>query len=70
MRGEVDAEQLPPVPLKGKQEQTDVFLLNELRPGVPGAARRLDSPLVGRTREVAELRAALGEAEQLAGPSW
>ena len=68
VRGEVDAEQLPTVPLKGKQEQTDVFLLNELRPGVPGAARRLDSPLVGRTREVAELRAALGEAEQLAGP--
>jgi class 3 adenylate cyclase/tetratricopeptide (TPR) repeat protein len=66
--GEVDAEQMPPVPLKGKQEQTDVFLLKELRPGVPGAARRLDSPLVGRTREVAELRAALAEAEQLAGP--
>ena len=66
--GEVDAEQLPPVPLKGKQEQTDVFLLKELRPGVPGAARRLDSPLVGRTREVAELRAALAEAEQLGGP--
>src|SRR6188472_1363250 len=44
--GEVDAEQLPPVSLKGKQEQTDVFLLKELRPGVPGAARRLDSPLV------------------------
>jgi class 3 adenylate cyclase/tetratricopeptide (TPR) repeat protein len=65
--GEVDAEQLPPVPLKGKQEQIDVFLLKELRPGVPGAARRLDSPLVGRTREVAELRAALAEAEQLGG---
>ena len=66
--GEVDAEQLPPVPLKGKQEQTDVFLLKELRPGVPGAARRLDSPLVGRTREVAELRAALAEAEQVGEP--
>jgi class 3 adenylate cyclase/tetratricopeptide (TPR) repeat protein len=66
--GEVDAEQMPPVPLKGKQEQTDVFLLKELRPGVPGAARRLDSPLVGRIREVAELRAALAEAEELARP--
>ncbi len=66
--GEVDAEQLPPVSLKGKQEQTDVFLLKELRPGVPGAARRLDSPLVGRTREVTELRAALADAEQLRKP--
>ncbi len=66
VRGEVDAEQLPPVPLKGKQERIDVFLLKELRPGVPGAARRLDSPLVGRARELAELRSALAEAEALA----
>jgi class 3 adenylate cyclase/tetratricopeptide (TPR) repeat protein len=65
VRGEIDAEQLPPLPLKGKHEHTDVFLLKELLPGVPGAARRLDSPLVGRIREVADLRAALAEAEQL-----
>ena len=68
VRGEVDAEELPPIPLKGKQARIDVFLLKELRPGVPGAARRLDSPLVGRTREVAELRSALAEAEALAKP--
>ena len=68
VRGEVDAEQLPPVLLKGKQERVDVFLLKELRPGAPGAARRLDSPLVGRTREVTELRSALAEAEALTEP--
>jgi class 3 adenylate cyclase/tetratricopeptide (TPR) repeat protein len=68
VRGEVDAEELPPIPLKGKQEQIDVFLLKELRPGAPGAARRLDSPLVGRAREIAELRSALAEAEALAEP--
>src|ERR671931_1555186 len=68
VRGEAHAERLPPVSLKGKSETIDAYLLRELRPGAPGAARRLDSPLVGRAREVAELRAALAEAEERAEP--
>jgi class 3 adenylate cyclase/tetratricopeptide (TPR) repeat protein len=63
VRGEADAERLPPVSLKGKSETIDAYLLRELRPGAPGPARRLDLPLVGRTRELDVLRAALAEAE-------
>src|SRR5437764_261183 len=68
VRGEADAEPLPPVPLKGKSGEIDVFLLRELTPGAPGPARRLDLPLVGREGEVAALRAALADAEALAEP--
>src|SRR6059058_2913272 len=68
LRGEADAEPLPPVPLKGKSEEIDVFLLRELTPGAPGPARRLDLPLVGREQEIAALRAALADAEALAEP--
>src|SRR2546421_9377321 len=68
VRGEADAEPLPPVPLKGKSEELDVFLLRELTPGAPGPARRLDLPLVGRERELAALRGALADAETLAEP--
>src|SRR5919201_259834 len=52
VRGEADAERLPPVSLKGKSETIDAYLLRELRPGAPGPARRLDLPLVARTREL------------------
>jgi class 3 adenylate cyclase len=68
VRGEVDAEHLPPVPLKGRSEEIDVYLVRELTPGAPGPARRLDLPLVGRARELAELRGALADAEALAEP--
>src|SRR5256714_3903932 len=68
VRGEADAEPLPPVPLKGKSEELDVFLLRELTPGAPGPARRLDLPLVGRKRELAALREALADSETLAEP--
>src|ERR671926_352547 len=63
VRGEADADRLPPVSLKGKSETIDAYLLRELRPGAPGSARRLDLPLVGRARELEVLRAALADAE-------
>jgi class 3 adenylate cyclase len=68
VRGEADAERLPPVALKGKSETIDAYLLRELRPGAPGPARRLDLPLVGRASELATLRAALAEAERADEP--
>src|SRR5919202_4742912 len=63
VRGEADAERLPPVSLKGKSETIDAYLLHELRPGAPGPARRLDLPLVGRAGELEVLRAALAGVE-------
>jgi class 3 adenylate cyclase len=68
VRGEADAEQLPPVALKGKSETIDAYLLRELTPGAPGPARRLDLPLVGRAGELEALRAALAEAETAREP--
>jgi class 3 adenylate cyclase len=62
VRDAVEVEQLPPFPLKGKQEHVHAYLLRALRSGAPGVARRLDSPLVGRAYELATLKAAFAEA--------
>ncbi|MEO8422848.1 MAG: adenylate/guanylate cyclase domain-containing protein [Actinomycetota bacterium] len=56
VRDAVVAEPVPPLEVKGKSEPLAAFRLIEVTAGVPGFARRLDSPMVGRERELARLR--------------
>jgi class 3 adenylate cyclase/tetratricopeptide (TPR) repeat protein len=54
----VTAEQVGPLELRGKTAVVPTWRLLEVIAGAPGWARRLDSPLVGRERELAVLEAA------------
>jgi class 3 adenylate cyclase/tetratricopeptide (TPR) repeat protein len=56
VRDAVVAEPVPPLEVKGKSEPRAAFRLLEEPAGVAGVARRLDSPMVGRERELARLR--------------
>ena len=56
VRDAVVAEPVPPLEVKGKSEPLAAFRLVEVTAGVAGLARRLDSPMVGRERELARLR--------------
>jgi tetratricopeptide (TPR) repeat protein len=56
VRDAVVAEPVAPLEVKGKSEPLAAFRLIELTAGVAGLARRLDSPMVGRDRELARLR--------------
>lgn len=67
VRGAISAERLPPLTVKGKAEPLAAWRVLGVTPGVPGWSRHLDSPLVGRERELAELRQALDRAVR--GPS-
>jgi class 3 adenylate cyclase len=55
VRDAVRAEPVEPLELKGKAQPVGAFRLLEVSPRAPGVARRLDSPLVGRDRELARL---------------
>jgi class 3 adenylate cyclase/tetratricopeptide (TPR) repeat protein len=55
VRDAVVAEPVPPLEVKGKSEPLAAFRLVEVTAGVAGLARRLDSPMVGRERELARL---------------
>src|SRR5919201_1665718 len=55
----VEAELLPPVQAKGKRAPVTVHRLLAVLPDAERAARRLDSPLVARQRELAEVGRAL-----------
>jgi class 3 adenylate cyclase/tetratricopeptide (TPR) repeat protein len=48
----VEAVPIEPLSLKGKSEPVRAFKLTQVVAGAPGHARRLDSPLVGREREL------------------
>jgi class 3 adenylate cyclase/tetratricopeptide (TPR) repeat protein len=52
-------EPLPPQTLKGKPEPVRAWRLLDMAPAGPRWARRLDSPLVGRESQLAELRTLL-----------
>jgi class 3 adenylate cyclase/tetratricopeptide (TPR) repeat protein len=52
VRDAVEVEPVEPLRLKGKREAVPAFRLLEVRPGVPGYTRRLDSPMVGREGEL------------------
>jgi class 3 adenylate cyclase/tetratricopeptide (TPR) repeat protein len=56
VREAIVAEKIGPVTVKGKPAPLTVWKLLDVVPGAPGLTRRLDSPLVGRERELAELR--------------
>jgi class 3 adenylate cyclase/tetratricopeptide (TPR) repeat protein len=58
VRDAVTADPLPPLAVKGKTEPVSAWSLLEVTPGVPGWGRRLDSPLVGRDRELRALEEA------------
>jgi class 3 adenylate cyclase/tetratricopeptide (TPR) repeat protein len=61
VRDAVRVEPVEPLELKGKAERVPAFRLLEVTPGAPQFARRLDSPLVGRTEELAKLERAFEE---------
>ena len=57
VRDAVRVEPVEPLALKGKSRPVPAFRLIEVVPDAPGVARRLDSPIVGRERELALLEA-------------
>ena len=62
VRDAIEAEPLPALELKGKAEPIDAYRL--VRVAMPEPARRLDTPLVGRQREMRILRDAFDRATQ------
>jgi class 3 adenylate cyclase/tetratricopeptide (TPR) repeat protein len=60
VRDDVVAEKIGPLTLKGRSEAVFAWRVLELVPRVPGWARRLDSPLVGRDRELGSLQEIFG----------
>jgi class 3 adenylate cyclase len=61
VRSAVEVELLEPLALKGKAEPVTAFLVLAVQ-GREGVARRLDSPMVGRESELAEILASLERA--------
>ena len=62
VRDAVAAEPVEPLVMKGKADPIPAFRLIEVTTGVAGVARRLDSPMVGRDRPLAQLRQAFDAA--------
>jgi class 3 adenylate cyclase/tetratricopeptide (TPR) repeat protein len=58
VRDAVTADRLPLLAVKGKTGPVSAWSLLKVTPGVPGWGRRLDSPLVGRDRELRALEEA------------
>ena len=63
VRDAVEAEPVEPIEVKGKSEPVVAWRLLEVKPGVAGLVRRMDSPLVGRAAELARLGLELGRAK-------
>ena len=61
VRDAVVAEAVEPLELKGKTARVPAHRLIAVHAGAAGFARRLDSPLVGRSRQLAQLRRAFEE---------
>ncbi|WP_344647675.1 AAA family ATPase [Cryptosporangium japonicum] len=55
-RDAVTATMLPPMTVRGRGVPVDAWRLLAVKPGASGHARRLDAPIVGRARELEELR--------------
>ncbi len=60
VRGDVEVEPVEPMELKGKSERVPAFKLVSV--SKIGISRRLDSPIVGRDRELAQLERAFDSA--------
>jgi predicted ATPase/class 3 adenylate cyclase len=54
-RDAVDAEPIDPLALKGKTEAVGAYRLVSVQKGVAGHERRLDSPMIGRERQLRSL---------------
>jgi tetratricopeptide (TPR) repeat protein len=53
--------------LKGKSGPVPAWRLVSVLPGAPERSRRLDAPLIGRSRELSQLRATFDEVEGMGG---
>jgi class 3 adenylate cyclase/tetratricopeptide (TPR) repeat protein len=62
VRDAVQVKETEPLDLKGKAERVPAFRLLDVTPGSPAFARHLDSPLVGREGDLAQLDAAFEDA--------
>jgi class 3 adenylate cyclase/tetratricopeptide (TPR) repeat protein len=62
VRDAVEVEPVAPLELKGKSEPVPAFRLLHVTPGAAGHVRRMDSPMVGRFRELDLLRQAFERA--------
>lgn len=62
VRDAVTVEGVPALDLKGRAEPVDAWRLVDVEPDAAGVARRVDTPLVGRARELDELLAELERA--------
>ncbi|MDP9243370.1 MAG: AAA family ATPase, partial [Actinomycetota bacterium] len=62
VRDAVEVEPVDPLELKGKSERIPAFRLLRVVPGAAPFARRLDSPIVGREKELAILRQTFEDA--------
>jgi class 3 adenylate cyclase/tetratricopeptide (TPR) repeat protein len=62
VRDAVEVEPVEPLELKGKAEPVDAFRLVSVRESTEGHARHLDSPMVGREKELDLLQRALERA--------
>jgi len=56
VRDAVIADPVGPLEVKGKSEPLAAFRLVEVTPGAPSVRRRLDSPMVGRERQLDQIR--------------
>ena len=63
VRDAVSVEPLPKLALKGKSEPVAAWRLLDVEAGAAGWNRRMDSPLVGRSSELARLGIELGRAK-------
>jgi class 3 adenylate cyclase/tetratricopeptide (TPR) repeat protein len=61
VRDAITVEELEPLELKGKSELVSAYRVVDIAPDAPGLARRLESPIVGRSLELAELLEAFDE---------
>ncbi len=64
VRDAVTVEAVEPLTLKGKAEPVPAYRLVEVTPDAPGLARRLESPIVGREAQIAELLDVFERAEK------
>jgi predicted ATPase len=62
VRDAVRVEPDPPLVLRGRGEPVAAWRLVSVRPGAPGRAWRLDAPMVGRSRQLAQLTGAFEAA--------
>ena len=61
-RGAIEVDPVEPLSLKGKANRVKAYRLQAVIEGAPAFERRLDSPLVGRRGELAQMQAAFDRA--------